>query len=187
MLGPRVPFEVLVSDFDEKLDKASFSGGAAYAAATAREKALAVARGAGASAHLVIGADTVVECAEAGGILEKPAGAAGAQAMLEALSGREHAVHTGVALVLPQRPGGLEEPRNFAASTAVRFAELSPETVKAYVDTGDPMDKAGGYGIQGIAGSFVSGIDGCFYNVVGFPMNAFAVELAKLLDEGALE
>ena len=70
----------------------------------------------------------------------------------------------------------------FVEETEVAFGKLSPEAIQEYVASGEPMDKAGSYGIQGFAGAFVSGINGCYHNVVGFPMHRFASELdtAKL-------
>lgn len=125
----------------------------------------------------VVGADTVV--VRGGRILEKPPTAEAAKAMLAELSGAEHDVMTGVAIVYP--PGDGERDalvHTFCERTAVTFGALTPELIDAYVATGEPMDKAGGYGIQGgLSASFVSGISGCYYNVVGFPLHRFAVEL----------
>ncbi len=75
---------------------------------------------------------------------------------------------------------------SFAVTTAVEFATLSPELIRAYVATGDSFGKAGAYGIQGAAGSFVKGIEGCFYNVVGLPLHRVSAEVARLIEAGAL-
>jgi septum formation protein len=94
-----------------------------------------------------------------------------------------------VVLVLPKRPGPNGEPflvRTFAESTAVEFAPLTEACIEAYVATGEPMDKAGSYGIQGAAGSFVKGIEGCYFNVMGLPIHRLSVEIAALLREGLL-
>jgi septum formation protein len=112
----------------------------------------------------VIGADTVVEAD--GTILGKPRSAADARRMLGFLSGRTHRVHTGVALIYP---GGK---RTVAESTAVTFAAMSDEEIRRYVSTGEPMDKAGAYGIQGLGGIFIPRIEGDYYNVMGLPLNA---------------
>ena len=106
--------------------------------------------------------------------------------MLTGLSGKSHKVFSGVALVF-KRAGSLEVAQEtFCEETKVTFASLSAALVEAYVDSGEPFDKAGAYGIQSAGGQFVSGIDGCFYNVMGFPMHRFCVKLSAMLDEGRL-
>jgi septum formation protein len=75
---------------------------------------------------------------------------------------------------------------SFAETTHVEFASLSPELIRAYVATGEPYGKAGAYGIQGVAGSFVKSIEGCFYNVVGLPLHRVSAEVARLIEAGAL-
>ncbi|MGM9615760.1 MAG: Maf family protein [Oscillospiraceae bacterium] len=128
----------------------------ALAAAKAQETA---ARHPG---DLVIGADTIVELD--GMILGKPADRDDAFHMLRALSGREHRVFTGVALACG------DELRCEAEMTRVFFRELSDREIWAYIDSGEPMDKAGAYGYQGLAGLFVERIEGDFFNVVGLPL-----------------
>jgi septum formation protein len=110
----------------------------------------------------VLGADTTVTLD--GAILGKPADAEDAARMLRLLSGRTHRVITGVALVTAQ---GTEVA---AEVTAVRFLTLSDEEIRAYVATGEPMDKAGAYGIQGRAARWIPRIEGCYFNVVGLPL-----------------
>lgn len=187
--------EVCPSRFAEDLGPGNFAGAAEYARETARGKALEVAArgataGAAGAADLVIGGDTVVE-SPAGAVLEKPADAGDATRMLLELSGATHRVHTGVALVLPRVADPLtgRPPlvRAFAETTEVEFAEIEEALVQAYVATGDPMDKAGSYGIQGPAGSFVRGIRGCYFNVVGLPLHRLTREIKSLLDEGLLD
>ena len=142
------------------------------------EKALVHARGkvAGAapSAHLTIGADTVVDLD--GQALGKPRDDADAREMLAALSGRSHQVHTAFAL----RDAGGSIAVIEAVSTRVRFAELDRATIDAYVASGDGRDKAGSYGIQGFAATLVERIDGDYFTVVGFPLAAFARAVARL-------
>ncbi len=113
---------------------------------------------------LVLGADTVV--ALDGLVLGKPRNAAEARSMLEALSGRTHQVHTGVSVAHAGRAlvTGVE-------TTRVTFRELSAEQIDAYVATGEPMDKAGAYGIQGRGALLVEKLDGCYFNVVGLPLS----------------
>lgn len=133
-------------------------------------KARAVAAEAGPS-RAVLGADTVV--ALEGVVFGKPADAADAARMLNALSGKVHSVYTGVALV------GEWGERTFVCETRVRFADLSQGAVEWYVGTGEPLDKAGGYGIQGRAAGFVLSIEGSYTNVVGLPL----AETLALLNE----
>lgn len=111
---------------------------------------------------LVIGADTVVDLD--GKILGKPAGEREAVQMLLALSGRRHRVHTGIALV-----GGDGE-RADTVTTEVAFAPVTEAEARWYAATGEPLDKAGAYGIQGLGSRFITGIDGDFYTVMGLPV-----------------
>ena len=104
--------------------------------------------------------------------------------MLRRLSGRKHVVHTGVALYFPRKKLLL---RSFSESTHVQFAQLSDEAIASYVASGESSDKAGAYGIQGAAAAFVTGIEGCYFNVVGMPLHRLAAELVAAIDEGVLE
>lgn len=110
----------------------------------------------------VLGADTIV--AIDGDILGKPADQAAAIAMLERLAGREHQVVTGVALVFGEREAVTHE------VTRVRFGPLNRAQIERYVATGEPMDKAGAYGIQGRAAGLIEAITGDYYNVMGLPL-----------------
>jgi septum formation protein len=134
-----------------------------FARRAAREKALQVACGAPPDT-LVLGADTVVVVN--GEILGKPLDAADAAQMLRRLSGATHRVITGVCLI--------RAPRQLAAvaheTTFVSFRELDEEEIRAYIANGEPFDKAGAYGIQGLASKFVTRIEGCYFNVVGLPL-----------------
>jgi septum formation protein len=135
-------------------------------------KATIVARGA--TDAIVVGADTVV-CID-GEILGKPRDAEDACAMLARLSGRTHTVHTGFALIdVPSHHTFVD-----AEQTAVTFRDLGEDEIGAYVGSGSPMDKAGAYGIQDDYGAvFVTRIEGCFYNVVGFPLARFFMRLGE--------
>jgi len=126
----------------------------------------------GAPPSLVIGADTVVVLDDK--ILEKPGSAEEARKMLTQLSAAgTHTVCTGVSLMY-----GMERHEHtFAEVTTVNFKPLSPDEIEAYVASGEPMDKAGAYGIQGLGGAFVSGVVGDYQNVVGFPLSRFCNEL----------
>lgn len=131
-----------------------------YALRLAREKARAIAaREPGA---FVLGADTIV-CADEH-VLEKPADAADAARMLRLLSGRTHQVTTAVCLI----GSGVEEAET--ETTEVVMSAISEPEIQAYVGTGEPMDKAGAYAIQGRASRWVTRIDGCYFNVVGLPV-----------------
>lgn len=133
-----------------------------YITRLARAKVIAVARER--EAGLIIGADTVVVLD--GQLLGKPQDEADAERMLRSLSGTWHAVMTGVAL-FDCATG--QEVADFD-KTLVRFARLSNQEIEWYVMTGEPMDKAGAYGIQGLGGLFVDEIAGNYYNVVGLPL-----------------
>jgi septum formation protein len=123
---------------------------------------------------IVIGADTEVTLE--GHIFGKPRSTDDARRMLEKLSGRTHAVVTGVALIrLPDA-----ERLTFVDSTLVHFASLTEEDITRYLATGEPHDKAGGYAIQGHAGRFIPRIEGCYFNVVGLPLARLQHALTEL-------
>lgn len=130
-----------------------------YVRRLAKEKAETVLPSEG---EVVLGADTVVLAGEQ--VLEKPCDAADARRMLRELSGREHRVLTGICL------RDREKTVVDYASTAVRFVPLSEAEIASYVESGEPMDKAGAYAIQGLASKFIESIDGCYWNVVGLPI-----------------
>lgn len=180
--------EIIPSTFPETLDKSQFASPEEYVLATAWEKAKEVyervnsENGAG-PAPLVIAADTIVVLDS--DILEKPANADHARAMLARLSGRTHKVLTAVIILHPNEmdPNGPPLAAKFAEQTAVTFVELAPEHIEAYVETGEPLDKAGGYGYQHPLGStLVHGISGCYYNVVGLPTSRLVRELRTFLN-----
>ena len=154
-------FRVVVSDADE------LSGDGIpperLAVENARRKAEDVSAKAGGNAP-VLGADTVVAVDEK--ILGKPKDAADAARMLRLLSGRQHFVYTGIALAYRG------EVYIDVVRTAVWVDTLSDEEITAYIATGEPMDKAGAYAVQGIAAKFIPRVDGSFSNVVGLPLYA---------------
>ena len=156
---------------------------------TPRALAIAHARGKAAGAArapvLVVAADTVVDLD--GTALGKPRDLAEARSMIERLSGRVHDVHTAFTLRDDRTGQMLTECR----TTRVRFAELSSAQIAAYVASGDGLDKAGAYGIQGFAATLVEAVDGDYFTVVGFPLAAFAAAIAQfgyeLLPPGATD
>jgi septum formation protein len=111
-----------------------------------------------------------------GSALNKPLDSMDAVRMLSLLSGREHQVHTAFALAVPGRDDLVEDD----STTQVRFYPLSGEDIGDYVATGEPMDKAGAYGIQGRAAALVEAITGDFYTVMGFPLGRFIRTLQRL-------
>jgi septum formation protein len=141
----------------------------AYVTRLALGKAHAVEAGPN---EIVLAADTTVVVD--GHVLEKPADAADAARMLGLLSGRAHAVLTAVCL----RAGGRS--RTALESTVVTVAELGEADIARYVASGEPMDKAGAYGIQGMFSRWVTGVDGCYFNVVGLPISRVWRELGAL-------
>jgi septum formation protein len=162
------PFEAHTAGVDET--RLAGEGPEDFVSRLARAKAEAVAQSR--LFGLVLGADTTVLVD--GEILEKPRDAEDARRMLRSLSGRWHEVLTGVALVRAetgQAVTGLER-------TRVRFAETSDEEIDWHVETGDVLDKAGAYAIQGRAALFIEAIDGDYWNVVGLPVR-LVYELAR--------
>ena len=155
------PFEKLAVDIDEK--RFEGEGAVAYVERLAREKAEAAApQRAG---RLVLGADTVVVVDDQ--ILGKPLDEGDARRMLRLLSGRWHEVLTGIALVRDGVEPGLVVAHE---TTRVRFAQMTEAEVEWYVASGEPLDKAGAYAIQGRAALFIEEISGDYWNVVGLPI-----------------
>ncbi len=153
-----IPFEVQAAQIAE--DPLPGEGAKACAERLAREKALVVAQQR--PQDFVVGADTVVVID--GQILGKPVDRADAARMLRMLSGREHRVITGVCLVVGGQWSVASE------TTVVTVSEITEYEIADYVATGEPMDKAGAYGIQGIASRWIPRIDGDYGNVVGLPV-----------------
>ncbi|XP_067265286.1 probable bifunctional dTTP/UTP pyrophosphatase/methyltransferase protein isoform X1 [Chanodichthys erythropterus] len=178
-------FEVVPSWFKETLDKSLFKSPHEYAVETAKQKALEVAQRMPfkhlKTPDIVIGADTVVTVD--GLILEKPTDKQDAYRMLSRLSGKEHSVFTGVAIVICHDTSDADyKVVDFYEETKVKFAELSEEMLWEYINSGEPMDKAGGYGIQALGGMLVEYVRGDFLNVVGFPLNHFCKQLGLIFN-----
>lgn len=126
---------------------------------------------------VVIGADTIVVLD--GQILGKPRNEEHAFEMLQNLQGRSHEVYTGVAF-LSYNKEGKKEVISHAVETKVHVHEMSEKEIREYVATKDPMDKAGGYGIQGVFAAYIDGIEGDYYNVVGLPVSYVYQQLKEI-------
>lgn len=151
------PFTVRAADIDETMDpdKAPFD----EVARVSRQKAQAIAAG---QDDVIIAADTIVVCC--GKVLGKPRDAEDARRMLSLLSGRDHQVMTGCTVMRGSRAV------TFTEVTDLHFRPLLPQEIQRYILTGEPMDKAGAYGIQGGAALFCQRMEGDYYNVMGLPL-----------------
>ena len=165
-----IPFTVRVADIDETMDPTATPFD--EVARVSRLKAMAVPAG---DEDVVIAADTIVVCA--GKVLGKPRDEEDAKAMLSLLSGRDHQVMTGCTLLRG------EKCETFTEVTDIHFRPLSKKEIENYVATGEPMDKAGSYGIQGGAALFCQRMVGDYYNVMGLPVCALGESLKKIAPE----
>ena len=165
-----IPFEIRIADIDETMDpqKAPYD----EVGRVSRMKALAIG---GQADDTVIAADTIVVCE--GKILGKPRDEEDAKAMLRLLSGRDHQVMTGCTVL----GGGRSV--TFTEITDLHFRELSEKEITDYVNSGDPMDKAGSYGIQGGAALFCQRLVGDYYNVMGLPVCRLGEVLRQMIPE----
>jgi len=165
-------YQVIVADIDESIREGE--GPREYVCRMAREKALEVHKRDGVTVA-VLGADTTVIVN--GRILGKPVDREDAIRMLEGLSAKTHEVWSAIALVLPG--GGLRERLNI---TRVTFSKLDRAWIESYCDTGDPLDKAGAYGVQGIAAQKISRMEGSYSGVMGLPLH----ETAEILQQAGV-
>lgn len=165
-------FEVVVSEFDES--KVSFEGSLdQYVKDVALGKAVDV-KGRINEEAIIISADTIVTLD--GKILGKPKDKDDAFQTIKSLQGRSHFVYSGIVVINTSKNIIKAE----SLSTKVTFSKINDDEIKKYIDTGEPMDKAGSYGIQGIGGVFVEEIKGCYYNVVGLPLNKLKCMLEEV-------
>ncbi|MBM6724482.1 Maf family protein [Pseudoflavonifractor phocaeensis] len=162
-------FRIVTPDIDEQMDRDLPPG--ELVGRISLEKALAVQSQEG-KGPIIIAADTVV--ALDGAVLGKPADELDAFKMLSTLSGCRHQVYTGLTVLRG------EEQYTVSEETTVTFRELSAEEIDRYVATGEPMDKAGAYGIQGYGALLVEGIQGDYYNVMGLPVCRLGLLLRRL-------
>lgn len=165
-----IPFTVRAADIDETMNPAGNPFD--EVARLSREKALAVPRG---EDDVVIAADTIVVCN--GRVLGKPKNEAQAAEMLTMLSGQAHQVMTGCTLLRGDRQ------QTFTEVTDLHFRSLSQGEIRRYVATGEPMDKAGAYGIQGGAALFCTRMEGDYYNVMGLPVCRLWQSLREIAPE----
>lgn len=183
------PFEIIVPDVDETPHPGELPENLVLR--LAGEKGSAVA--AGAPDALIIAADTIVvledDCDHQSGakpaprILNKPENKPAAVAMLEEIQGREHTVYTGVAIVSEHfhRFGASRRViESFVCCSRVEIAPLNRAEIESYVDTGEPLDKAGSYAVQGLGAAFVASIHGSYTNVVGLPLAEVRMALVRL-------
>lgn len=165
-----IPFTVRAADIDETMDpeKPPFD----EVARVSRSKALAISRG---EEDIVIAADTIVVCQ--GKVLGKPHSEDEAASMLRLLSGRDHQVMTGCTILFGNRA------ETFTEVTSLHFRPLSEKEIQKYVQSGEPMDKAGSYGIQGGAALFCEKLEGDYYNVMGLPVCRLYETLCRTVPE----
>lgn len=165
-------FDIVVGDFNE--DSINFNGNIEeYVSNLAKGKALSVKKCLESDAIIIAG-DTVVVLENE--ILGKPKDEKEAFNMLKRLSNKTHRVYSGI-VVLNTYNNKIEEK---AIYTEVTMSKLSDEEILEYIKSGEPMDKAGAYGIQGLGGVFIEKINGCYYNVVGLPLNNLKKMLEKI-------
>ncbi len=164
-------FEVMQPSSDETVSENETPEGFALRVSSEKAASVSVSLGEGA---VVIGADTIVVVD--GEILGKPADPGEASSMLLKLSGKEHHVFTAFSIVRPKN----EILHSEIVDTRVRVKPLAASEIEGYIKTGEPMDKAGAYGIQGIGSFMVRGIEGSYSNVVGLPVEELLTALKKL-------
>jgi len=170
-----IPFEVRAPRIHEVWKQGESAE--TYVVRLAKEKAEDAAHQLAGNQIVVLGADTTVVVDEV--ILEKPRNPADAARMLRLLSGRSHQVMTGVCLLV--RDTNANNSFTAIETTSVVFRKLNEQEIQSYVTTGEPLDKAGAYAIQGIASRWIPRIEGCYFNVVGLPVPL----VYRLLEEHA--
>ncbi|MFN9115294.1 MAG: nucleoside triphosphate pyrophosphatase, partial [Bacteroidota bacterium] len=168
----RVPFTILTKHTEEHSEA---SDPRRYVLEIAQQKGQVVCEGVTDERVVVVSADTIVE--QQGKIFGKPRDNFEAEQFLRELSGREHNVHT--AVVVKVRISGKWCEISHVESTIVQFHQINERLLSDYVQSGDALDKAGAYGIQGQALTFIARINGCYANVVGFPLSKFCLMMDR--------
>ncbi|XP_043260735.1 dTTP/UTP pyrophosphatase [Colletes gigas] len=167
--------EVVPSEYDENLNSSAYKNYGEYVQDLAKYKVQEVydrLSGDPVQPSLIIGADTMVTMGDI--IYGKPKNESHAFEMLTSLANKEHIVYTGVCLKTPKAEV------NFYDSAIVKFGDISKEQIETYIQTGEPLDKAGGYGVQGLGGCLVEKINGDFYTVMGIPLYSMTKRLNEL-------
>ena len=173
LLASGIPFTVVVSNIDEKPKENE--GGHDYVQRNAREKAIAVNK-MFSNEEIILSADTIVVTKD-DKILEKPADHDHAKSMLQMLSGNTHLVLSGYSLFQSNN-----ELITRVIETFVTFRNISNREIDAYIKTGEPFDKSGGYGIQGRAMGFIESVQGSYTNVMGLPLSQVLLDLENFSD-----
>ena len=168
-----IPFIQIPGDVNETWIEGSPESVVQYWARKKAEKVIGMVKG-----NPVLGVDTMV--ALGGELLGKPHDEGQASNMLGTLSGEWHSVFSGVCFLWPEKGIDLQ----FVEETRVKFRNLEPGEIKAYVSTGEPLDKAGAYGIQGYGSLLVERIEGCYFNVMGLPVSRLVHEIRGRLFDG---
>lgn len=163
-----IPFEICVSDADERLENPLSPDETVKELSKRKAEAVAAAR----PDDIVLGVDTVVSID--GQILGKPKDEEDARYMLRLLSGRTHTVYSGFTLI------GQGKTYTESVATNVTFASLSEDEIEGYIASGEPMDKAGAYGVQGLGGRYVIGVEGDYHSVVGLPLQRIYIALRDI-------
>ncbi|KAF2072616.1 hypothetical protein CYY_006075 [Polysphondylium violaceum] len=170
--------KIISPSFIENLDKSTFATPQDYCLENAKQKAKCVYEDIKGTS-IVIGVDTI--CVHENKILEKPINTEAAKEMLNSLSGVSHFVYSGVFILYHNEKTDEKGQESFVTSTKVTFDTISKESINYYVEKYKPLDKAGSYGIQEVvAGSFIKGIEGDYYNVTGIPVNDISRTLRSI-------
>ena len=173
LLASGIPFTIVVPNIEEKQHENEKA--IDYVQRNSREKALAISKNY-LSGEFILSADTIVVTKD-DHVLEKPLDAIQAKSMLEKLSGNQHLVLTGYSLYQNKI-----EIITRAVQTFVTFRHISSREIEAYIKTGEPFDKSGGYGIQGRAMGFIESIDGSYTNVMGLPLSQVLADIQNFSD-----
>ncbi|CAD1480137.1 unnamed protein product, partial [Heterotrigona itama] len=170
-----INIEVVSSMYDENLDRSTYKNSGEYVQDLAKYKVQEVynrLKEDAISPSLIIGADTMVTMGNI--IYGKPKNNSHAFEMLSSLANKEHVVYTGVCLKTPKKEV------NFYESTKVKFGDISEEQIWTYIKSGESLDKAGGYGIQGLGACLIEKVDGDFYTVMGLPLYSMTKQLNEM-------